>query len=82
MEVCANADKTAELLSKVLDQDRCTAALLSSEVHKDIALTDVAVDSKNIPTDFEINITDVGIWIDPIGNSIINTLVNLGLDIQ
>lgn len=45
------------------------AALLSKEVHRDIVLTDVAIESKNIPTDFEIDISNLGIWIDPIGKS-------------
>ena len=67
VEVCSSSEKTAELLRKVLDDDQVTADLLSREVHREIVLTDVAVHSRDIPTDFDIDISDLGIWIDPIG---------------
>lgn len=67
VEVGSSLEKTAELLRKVLDDDPTAAELLSREVHKDIMLNDVAIESKNLPTDFEIDISDLGIWIDPIG---------------
>jgi inositol polyphosphate 1-phosphatase len=67
VEICSTSEKTAELLRRVLDDDQATAELLSKEVHRHIVLTDLTIDSKNIPTDFEIDISDLGIWIDPIG---------------
>lgn len=67
VEVCSSSEKTAELLSKVLDDDQIAAKLLSQEVHREINLTDITLDSKTIPTDLDLDISDLGIWIDPIG---------------
>lgn len=67
VEVCPNLEKTAELLKKVLDDDQTTAELLSKQVHRDINLTDVPVDHEALPENFDVDISDLGIWIDPIG---------------
>ncbi|KAL7288220.1 hypothetical protein TKK_0017768 [Trichogramma kaykai] len=69
VEVCSSQDETAALLKKVLGNDQLAAELLSQEVHRDISLTDVSVDSKNLPTDLEVQISDLGIWIDPIDST-------------
>ncbi|XP_008211543.1 inositol polyphosphate 1-phosphatase [Nasonia vitripennis] len=69
VEICSTEKQTSELLKKVLDDDETIADLLAKEVHKDILLTNVAISSKNIPTDFEVDISDLGIWIDPIDST-------------
>ena len=67
VEVCSTLAETTELLAKVLDNDEKTAQLLSREVHRDVLLTDVPVNIVDVPTDFEVAIEDLSIWVDPIG---------------
>lgn len=67
VEVCQTKEETAELLTKVLDGNGEAAKLLSSEVHKEINLSDITVSHVNIPLDLEIDVANVEIWIDPIG---------------
>ncbi|KAJ8670683.1 hypothetical protein QAD02_001942 [Eretmocerus hayati] len=69
VKVCSDSKDTAKLLRKVLDDDETIANLLSEEVHKEILLTDVPIDSRTIPTDFQIDIQDIGIWVDPIDST-------------
>ena len=71
MEICSTLAETTELLAKVLDNDARTAELLSTEVHRDVILTDVPVNIIDVPTDFEIAIEDLSIWVDPIGKNIL-----------
>lgn len=49
-----------------MGNDAVAAQLLATEVHRDVQLSDVP-NMLEIPTDFEINVDDLGIWIDPIG---------------
>lgn len=72
VEVCPTLAETTELLAKVLDNDDRTAHLLSTEVHRDVVLTDVPINIVDVPTDFEISIDDLSIWVDPIGKKKIN----------
>lgn len=69
VEVCPTLAETTELLAKVLDNDDRTAHLLSTEVHRDVVLTDVPINIVDVPTDFEISIDDLSIWVDPIDNT-------------
>lgn len=69
VEVCPTLAETTELLAKVLDNDEKTAQLLSTEVHRDVILTDVPINIVDVPTDFEIAIDDLSIWVDPIDNT-------------
>ncbi|KAL6433896.1 hypothetical protein ACFW04_005839 [Cataglyphis niger] len=69
VEVCSCSKETTQLLTKVMGNDAVAAELLASEVHKDIQLSDVPI-MLDIPTDFDINIDDLGIWIDPIADYI------------
>ncbi|XP_051171972.1 inositol polyphosphate 1-phosphatase [Leptopilina boulardi] len=69
VEVCSTLAETTELLAKVLDNDDKTAHLLSTEVHRDVILTDVPINIVDVPTDFEISIDDLSIWVDPIDNT-------------
>lgn len=67
VEVCSTCIETSNLLSKVLDNDKYTANLLATEIHRDISITEVPnhVDSNTYELNIDVN--DVGIWIDPIG---------------
>jgi len=49
-----------------MGNDVVAAELLAAEVHKDVRLSDVPI-ALDIPNDFDINVDDLGIWIDPIG---------------
>ncbi|XP_033211635.1 inositol polyphosphate 1-phosphatase [Belonocnema kinseyi] len=69
VKVCPTLAETTELLAKVLDNDEKTAQLLSREVHRDVVLTDVPVNIVDVPTDFEVAIEDLRIWVDPIDNT-------------
>ncbi|XP_012283453.1 inositol polyphosphate 1-phosphatase isoform X2 [Orussus abietinus] len=68
VNVCSSLNETADLLSKVLGDDKEAASLLALEVHKDITMSDVPVDS-NLPKDLDLHINDLGIWIDPIDST-------------
>ena len=67
VQVCQSLEETAQLLTKVLDGDKVAATLLSNEVHREIDLSNVPVSDTELPEDGNINIKDLGIWIDPIG---------------
>ncbi|XP_025989066.1 inositol polyphosphate 1-phosphatase isoform X2 [Solenopsis invicta] len=69
VEVCSCSKDTTQLLTKVMSNDVVAAELLAAEVHKDVQLSDVPI-TLDIPTDFDINVDDLGIWIDPIADYI------------
>ncbi|XP_043252489.1 inositol polyphosphate 1-phosphatase [Colletes gigas] len=68
VEVCSTIEETTRLLAKVMGSDIDTAELLASEVHKDVQFLDVPVVAE-LPLDFDIDISDLGIWIDPIDST-------------
>ncbi|XP_053981958.1 inositol polyphosphate 1-phosphatase [Hylaeus anthracinus] len=68
VEVCSTIEETTQLLAKVMGSDTATAELLATEVHKDVQFLDVPV-AAELPLDFDINISDLGIWIDPIDST-------------
>ncbi|CAL1679639.1 unnamed protein product [Lasius platythorax] len=68
VEVCPCSKDTTQLLTKVMGNDAVAAELLAAEVHKDVQLSDVPI-MLEIPTDFDINVDDLGIWIDPIDST-------------
>ncbi|GAB1863670.1 Inositol polyphosphate 1-phosphatase [Camponotus japonicus] len=68
VEVCSCSKDTTRLLTKVMGNDAVAAELLATEVHKDVQLSDVP-NMLEIPTDFDINVDDLGIWIDPIDST-------------
>ncbi|EZA60137.1 hypothetical protein DMN91_010032 [Ooceraea biroi] len=68
VEVCPCCEDTAKLLARVMNDD-VAARLLATEVHKDVQFSDVSTDVKEIPTDLEIDMNDIGIWIDPIDST-------------
>ncbi|XP_020299360.1 inositol polyphosphate 1-phosphatase isoform X2 [Pseudomyrmex gracilis] len=68
VDVCSCSEDTAQLLTKVMGNDAVAAELLAAEVHKDVQLSDVPVEL-DIPNDFDINVDDLGIWIDPIDST-------------
>lgn len=53
------------MLQLVLNDDEEAAKLLAAEVHRDVKLTDVNV-ARDFPND-ELNYSEIGIWVDPIG---------------
>ncbi|XP_018056091.1 PREDICTED: inositol polyphosphate 1-phosphatase [Atta colombica] len=68
VEICSCSKDTTQLLTKVMGNDAVTAELLAAEVHKDVQLSDVPI-TLDIPNDFDVNIEDLGIWIDPIDST-------------
>ncbi|XP_067203103.1 inositol polyphosphate 1-phosphatase isoform X2 [Linepithema humile] len=69
VDVCSCSEDTTQLLTKVMGNDVVAAELLAAEVHKDVQLSDVPI-TLEIPDDFDINVDDLGIWIDPIADYI------------
>ncbi|KYN08646.1 PREDICTED: inositol polyphosphate 1-phosphatase [Cyphomyrmex costatus] len=68
VEICSDSKDTTQLLTKVMSNDVVAAELLAAEVHKDVQLSDVPI-TLDIPNDFDVNIEDLGIWIDPIDST-------------
>ncbi|XP_018342321.1 PREDICTED: inositol polyphosphate 1-phosphatase [Trachymyrmex septentrionalis] len=68
VEICSCSKDTTQLLTKVMGNDAVAAELLAAEVHKDVQLSDVPI-TLDIPNDFDVNIEDLGIWIDPIDST-------------
>lgn len=66
VQVCPTIEETIQLLAKVMGSDITTAELLATQVHKDVQFLDVPMIAE-LPSDFSINVDDLGIWIDPIG---------------
>lgn len=64
--VCSKEQETAALLATVLDGDQTAAALLAKAIHQDLQLRDEAAERLQ---PFPLSPADVGIWIDPIGES-------------
>lgn len=63
--ICPTSEETTQLLAKVMGSDIATAELLATEVHKDIQFLDIPMIA-TLPIDFDADINDLGIWIDPI----------------
>lgn len=59
--------ETTRLLAEVLDNDLDTANLLAAEIHRDVILSEVPIERKFDGCNINIDINDLGIWIDPIG---------------
>ncbi|XP_053595126.1 inositol polyphosphate 1-phosphatase-like [Microplitis demolitor] len=89
VEVCSTCDETKNLLSQVLDDDIETAGLLAMEIHRDIELTEISpvidinyFDNHNV----DIDINDLGIWIDPIDSTAdyinANTIIDEATDLH
>lgn len=67
VEVKTNETETAEMLEKVLNDDKTAANLLAAEVHKEIDIETINTAKLPDNCDLNINLNDLGIWIDPIG---------------
>ncbi|KAF3429517.1 hypothetical protein E2986_01860 [Frieseomelitta varia] len=65
VKVCPTIGETTQLLAKVMGSDIATAELLATEVHKDVQFLDIPMVAE-LPLGFDIDIYDLGIWIDPI----------------
>ena len=68
VRVCPTSEETTQLLAKVMGSDIATAELLAMEVHKDIEFLDVPM-IPELPLDIDVNVDDLGIWIDPIDST-------------
>ena len=64
VHVCNTVRETASLLERVLDGNHTAAMLLANAVH--IELTDPPLQLGPLPLDT----SNIGIWIDPLGESI------------
>lgn len=63
------AEETLQCLSDALDDDPESAWSLAEAAHDEFVLDDVNVDVRPADDDTEnIDLHDVGVWIDPIGN--------------
>ena len=59
-------EQTTDLLTKVLNNNKEAAALLSRHVHEDVIIATLrTVSPEGLPSDI-LTVDDVGIWIDPI----------------
>lgn len=61
--VCSTEGETATLLASVLDNNHTAASLLARAIHRDPVTADAQADALTVP----LNPSDLGIWIDPIG---------------
>lgn len=66
VEIFDNVAQTSECLLKILNGDAEAAELLAEEVHRNVH--SVMENIPEIPTD-GFNFANMGIWVDPIGNS-------------
>ncbi|KAF7279509.1 hypothetical protein GWI33_007091 [Rhynchophorus ferrugineus] len=64
IEIKDSAEETARLLSKVMDGDVEAARVLADEVHRTVSIDEV--DTKTPTFDFDVDLENIGIWIDPI----------------
>ncbi|CAH0553501.1 unnamed protein product [Brassicogethes aeneus] len=64
VQVMDTVSDTSNLLQQVLNGDEHAAELLAKEVHAEIKMDDVNTEKDFKP--FEVDIDNVGIWIDPI----------------
>lgn len=71
VQVMNSVAETSNLLQKVLNGDEHAANLLATEVHREIKMQDV--DTELPIKNFDVDINNVGIWIDPIGININDT---------
>lgn len=61
--VCPTEQETAALLATVLDGDHTAASLLARAIHQNPATVDSSTDGLTVP----LSPSELGIWIDPIG---------------
>lgn len=66
--VCSTEGETATLLASVLDNNHTAASLLARAIHRDPVTVDAQADALMVP----LNPSDLGIWIDPIGERLFN----------
>lgn len=67
VEKLESSTQTAELLSKVLNDDPEAAHLLAEEVHRDLTIDDVATQRPDV--EISLNYAKLGVWIDPIDST-------------
>uniref|UniRef100_A0A8C6VJW6 inositol-1,4-bisphosphate 1-phosphatase n=1 Tax=Naja naja TaxID=35670 RepID=A0A8C6VJW6_NAJNA len=65
VRVCPTQQETAALLQKVLDRKQMAAELLAAAVHREVMLSDPALDN----VDVTICTESLAVWIDPIDST-------------
>lgn len=65
--VCTTVEETAALLATVLDGDHTAASLLAQAIHQNPATIDAITDTLTL----SLSLSDLGIWIDPIGERLL-----------
>lgn len=65
--VCGTQEETAKLLASVLDGDNTAASLLARAIHQDPVTIEANTDGLTVP----LSPSELGIWIDPIGESLV-----------
>lgn len=68
--VCGTEEETATLLATVLDGDHTAASLLAKAIHQDPHTIESSIDGPTVP----LNPSELGIWIDPIGKTIVQPI--------
>ena len=78
VRVCKSQEETSQLLSKVLDGRQGAADILAKLVHSEIMPGDknIEIDLEKVPDDSQLDVSDFGIWIDPIGTSGVILITN------
>ncbi|XP_063977711.1 inositol polyphosphate 1-phosphatase [Diachasmimorpha longicaudata] len=87
IEVLPTQIETRNLLAQVLDNNIITAETLANEIHRDVPVSEVPVDTAADDFSFDIDVNDLAIWIDPIdstadyisGNTLVDETTDLHL---
>ncbi|XP_073504040.1 inositol polyphosphate 1-phosphatase isoform X2 [Phyllobates terribilis] len=65
VKVCPTEEGTANLLQRVLDNNKAAAKTLARAVHQEVTLTDEALDAVNV----HIPLENIAVWVDPIDST-------------
>ena len=67
MQIKQNPQATADHLRKVMNDNEFAAALLANIVHNDVSMATEQDEESLKNLDVNLDMKDIGIWIDPIG---------------
>lgn len=75
MSIRPTVSETADVLNKVLNNNKEAAHLLAKALHEEVSMD---VGSKVTNLTLELDLSNIGIWIDPIGKTkgVVIDLVN------
>ncbi|XP_011313676.1 inositol polyphosphate 1-phosphatase [Fopius arisanus] len=85
VEVKPTQTETENLLAEILDNNTTTAEVLAKEIHREIDISEIPVDTGIDDLIFNIDVEDLAIWVDPIdatadyisGNNVVDETTNL-----